>query len=73
MFVLLEAGAHRGRRELLAVFGGLTFPSRNGRSEARLRRSVVDLLAAQFPTLRFLLSVGGQHFQTGGGELPTGW
>lgn len=55
------------------MFTGLTFPSRNGLREARLRRSLVDLLAAQFPTLRFLLPVGGQHFQTAAGELPAGW
>lgn len=46
---------------------------RNGHREARLCCSLVDLLAAQFPTLGFLLPVGGQHFQTGAGELPAGW
>ena len=47
-------------------------PRRNGHCKAWLRRSVVDILAAQFPPLQFLLPADRQHFQAGGGELPAG-
>lgn len=52
---------------LLSTLGG-----RDGHCKARLRGSLVDVLAAQFPPLQLVPAAGGRHLQTGGGELPAG-